>query len=126
MISEDVACSMVNQAGGVYVGIQKAIEPHKDLILFNDSITETTIAVQVNIASVSVIKAKLLRRRMLFTDIKGAEIGRIKPDLHLEVQAIRNQTYLLLAYLRPNSVGLENLHQILARLDVLSGYLKPK
>ncbi len=150
---EDTARSMVKQAGGVYVGIQKALVPHDDLILFNDPVTETTVAVRISIASVSVIKAKLLRSRMMFnsemkidfmklprkiivndieikrSEPQSAEVERVelnKLDLHLEVKAIRNQTYLLLAYLRPNSIGLERLHQILARLDVLASYLKKK
>ena len=132
MINEHVVKSMVKQAGGVYVGIQKALCPKDDLILFNDPITETTIAVKANIASVNVIRAELLRRRMIFNEpvIHGTVTSRItcdKTDVHLEVEAIRNQVYLLLAYIRPDSsAGLENLHQVLARLDVLAGYLKTK
>jgi uncharacterized protein with GYD domain len=127
MISEDVARSMVEQAGGAYVGIQR--DPGGvDLILFNDPETESTIACKVNIASVGMVRAKLLKSRLMFHNAKLISKTReeLPSDLYLEVQTIRDQAQKLLAPLCTDAEGIENLMHVLSRLDVLIHYLKTR
>lgn len=123
MINEDVARSMVKQAGGIYIGVQQTPKEESDLILFNDPVTESTVSVKVNIASVSLIRAKMLRSRMNFIQAKTNK-QHVPSDLHLEVEEIREDTRALLPHLCLDSLGIEKLMNILARLDVLHQYLK--
>ena len=124
MLDENVAKSMVTQAGGSYVGIQR-VEGGVDLILFNDPITETTVSVKTNIASVPLIRAKMLRSRINFTQTKTIK-QHIPSDLHLEVEEIREDAYALLPHIYLDARGIEKLMNILARLDVLIKYLKTR
>lgn len=123
MITEAVARSMVEQAGGAYVGIQKACPV--DLILFNDPETETTIAVRANIASVSMVKAKLLRSRMAFTEYKIAK-PLVSPELSLEVRGIQDQARGLVGIVCTQTNGMEKIMSVLARLEALAQYLETR
>jgi len=125
MLNEDVVKSMVEQAGGAYVGIQQTTTDNSDLILFNDPETESTISVKANIASVPLIRAKLLRSRMNFIQAKTAKPF-LSSGLHLEVQEIREDIRALLPHLCLDARGLEKLMGSLARLDVLIFYLQKR
>lgn len=54
----------VEDAGGVYVGIQNAI--NKRYVVYNDPITHTTIMVDVKYATINNLRKTMLIRRRLF------------------------------------------------------------
>lgn len=125
MISTEILQEMVKQAGGVYVGVQETPKDQVDLLLFNDPETGSTISVKLNIATVNLIKAKMLCRRMQFIKDRFPKTAMI-PEIHLEVHEIRNKVNKLHKYIRMNPEGLEQLTLISSRLAVLARYLKQK
>lgn len=103
MISEDVLREIVKKGGGIYKGIQEAVD-HRDLVLFNDPETGTTLAVKMRDIGVDAVRTKILFSRSKWHLPKDQNL---LPTL--EVKAIKEQ-----------------LESVVLRLKVLEAYMVGK
>jgi len=128
MISIDCIKEMVKQADASYKGIQKGFKSGDDLVLFNDPVTETTLALPIEGITPNSIRAKLWKRRREFEAHRKPLIS--SKDIVKEIGCIKN---LIKEILLAKDFAMYASEDILnkqthaySRLEVLQSYLEKR